>query len=95
VHNVNSFNENGAHNVASSASASLAHAATALPVLCRTKMFVIISALVLSSIEGAGTAIGLAVDGSHTCVIRASDRSLVCFGSNAAYQLGYGTSMSR
>jgi hypothetical protein len=50
---------------------------------------------VLSSSDGAGTAIGLGLGGNHTCVIRASDSSLVCFGGNRFNQLGYGAAVSR
>jgi Regulator of chromosome condensation (RCC1) repeat len=48
---------------------------TALHVSCRWKLCIIISALVLSSSEGAGTATGLGLGEQHTCVIRASDSS--------------------
>jgi hypothetical protein len=68
---------------------------TALYVPCRWGLFIILSALVLSSSEGAGTATGLGLGMRHTCVIRASDSSLVCFGSNDYNELGYGSTVVR
>eukprot|EP00953_Heterococcus_sp_UTEX-ZZ885_P041669 21240-Heterococcus_DN1.PRE.1 len=58
------------------------------------RLFIITSALVLNSSEGAGTAIGLEHGFFHTCVIRASDSSLVCFGDNEYNQLSYGFNVS-
>jgi hypothetical protein len=58
-------------------------------------LLIIISAIVLSSSEGAGTAIGLSLGQRHTCAIRASDSSLVCFGTNEDLQLGYDSEIEK
>jgi hypothetical protein len=68
---------------------------TARSMCYRRSLFTILSALLLSSSEGSGTAIGLGVGSIDSCVIRASDNSLVCFGDNEANQLGYGKAVSR
>jgi hypothetical protein len=61
----------------------------------RKTLLVLVLVLTLGSSEGADTAIGLGAGLAHSCAIRASHSSLVCFGDNFHNQLGYGIDVAR
>eukprot|EP00953_Heterococcus_sp_UTEX-ZZ885_P005051 3194-Heterococcus_DN1.PRE.2 len=61
------------------------------PIPRSQRLLCFISALCVSQTLAAGTASSLGLGYAHSCAIRTSDSSLVCFGTGASGALGYGS----